>query len=282
MRNRISAFAALLCVLQAGSALGQGASADRDAIMAVQTQIETASATHDAAAYVRLTTPDFIRVAGGRFIPKDEWIRENVAKGAPGKPALNEEPNLKILGSVAVLVVKNTGQRPGPNGQPPATTRLSRVFVKSGGTWRAALTTASPLTQNAVTPAPATRPATAPQNEWTPQQNEVLATLKAINAAASGAKPDAFSAVTADDFIAVGATGTLLTKADRMKAIAGSTPSAAGQTSPAFIHVYGDAAVAGWTNPGGGLTVKALAKQNGRWVQLLNHNAPGAPAAPAR
>ena len=150
--------------------------------------------------------------------------------------------------------------------------------ASTSSTWRAALTVTSPLTQAAPAASSPARPAPAAPASWTPQQTEVVDTIRAINTAVAGAKPDAFSAVTADSFIAVGASGDVVTKADRMKAIGAAKPSPGTFVPPAFVHVYDDVATAGWTNSGGGITVKALAKQNGRWVQLLNHNAP----APAR
>lgn len=266
---------AIACLSVATSlSSAQTASSERDAIMSVNTQLEDASAKRDSVAYAKLTTSDFIRLAG-RVYSKDEWLKEGVSAGAPRKPSLNEEPIVHVYDGLAILVTKNTGQGPGRNGQPVLPQRMSRVYVKTNGNWRLAATTSSPI---GAAPPPSTAPVKQLPSAAEPTgatEREIFQALRAISDANQKSDTAAFSRVTADDFIATGGAGDVLTKNDRMKAIGAATPNPGTfNVAKLKINVYGNGAVAVWENASGVVTLKALVKQGGRWVQVLNHNAP--------
>ena len=110
-------------------------------ILKAQQDIEDAFARHDAAAYERLTLPEFIRIGErGQVAPRAEWVKANIVdnKAARVLP-LFDDVRVRVYGDVAVTTHRHIGlDAEGTTTERPL--RMMRAWVRRDGGWKLAAT----------------------------------------------------------------------------------------------------------------------------------------------
>jgi len=114
--------------------------AEADIIRAHQA-VEDAFARHDAAAYERLTVPEFIRIGErGQVSPRAEWIQTNVIgnKAARVLP-LADDVRIRVYGDVAVVTHRHIA-RDAEGTTTARPLRMMRAWVRRDDGWKLAAT----------------------------------------------------------------------------------------------------------------------------------------------
>jgi hypothetical protein len=115
---------------------------DEAQILKAHQAIEEAFVRHDAAAYERLTVPEFVRIGElGQMMPRAEWVKANVigktevARVLP----LFEDVRIRVYGDVAVMTHRHIA-RDAEGTTPGRPTRMMRAWVKRPDGWKLAAT----------------------------------------------------------------------------------------------------------------------------------------------
>ena len=121
------------------------ASDEERAVWAAQTELHKAFLAGDAAAYGKLTSDDFVRIAPeGERQGRSEFLQ--VVKQNAGKSAgelETGEPKVAVSGDTARVLMTTWGTMPG--GEEIAPARVTRVFVKQDGRWQQAAAIFTPV-----------------------------------------------------------------------------------------------------------------------------------------
>jgi ketosteroid isomerase-like protein len=120
---------------------------DERAVWKAQTDLQRAFLRGDTAAYGRLTSDEFFRVApNAEPQGKSDFLR--VVKENAGQHAGKLETGdvqITVAGDTARVVMNIWGTL--PNGNPVPPTRVTRVFARRSGQWQQAAAIFTPLAQ---------------------------------------------------------------------------------------------------------------------------------------
>lgn len=103
--------------------------------------VEDAFVRHDAAAYERLTLPEFVRIGErGQLASRPEWIKANViGKKAPRVLAAADDVRIRVYGDVAVMTHQHIA-RDAEGMTPARPLRMMRAWVRRDDGWKLAAT----------------------------------------------------------------------------------------------------------------------------------------------
>jgi hypothetical protein len=110
-------------------------------ILKANTAIEEAFLRHDAAAYERLTIPEFVRIGNfGDVASRAEWIKANVAGNKTERVMPKfEDVRVRVYEDVAVMTDRHIALA--PDGTTTALPqRMMRAWVRRDGAWKLAAT----------------------------------------------------------------------------------------------------------------------------------------------
>jgi Domain of unknown function (DUF4440) len=110
-------------------------------ILKANQAIEDAFARHDAAAYERLTLPEFVRIGDyGTITSRDEWIKTNITGNKdPRVVPLVGDVRIRAYGDVSVMTVRHYA-RDAAGTTPALPLRMMRAWVKRNDGWKLAAT----------------------------------------------------------------------------------------------------------------------------------------------
>ena len=110
-------------------------------ILKAHQAIEDAFVRHDAAAYERLTLPEFIRIGErGQVVERPEWIKTNViGTKAPRVLPVFDDVRIRVYGDVAVMTHQHIA-RDAEGMTPARPLRMMRAWVKRDDGWKLAAT----------------------------------------------------------------------------------------------------------------------------------------------
>ena len=272
-------FMGFVSVLAAGlaawapSGAAQTSPAEKAVMQAID-QINDAFQRRDVKAYEGLTTADFVRVvSNGRVFSRTEWLK--TVAGAERGPGKYDDVSVRVYGDGAVVTYRNMPAA--ANGQPGAAGWLTRVMAREGTQWRLAFAQSTDLKPPPapVGPEPMTLPA---WSASTASEREALAAYRSISKANASRDVAAWERLSAPEHTIISADGTRISRADRVVALrAPASPAGAG-AAPAperdvRVIVKGDVAAATWSS-GATRSLKVLARQAGRWQQVLQQSSP--------
>ena len=223
--------------------------------------------TGDKAAYAKLLTDDVTwTTRSGRVQDKASRVSE-----LPPDPTASAqpEPEVRMYPGGAVLVGTRGGN-----------IRYLQAWVPKGGQWQLAAHQGTAIAD--ATPAlpadPSVTPSSkSPANAGSPA--DIAAVAKAMDAvSAANAKGDgqAFASLVTDRFVAVGAQGQVLSRAERIKEITGKPgPVPVGTRTDVSTRVHGDLAVTTMTPavPAGEPRLRqttVYVRQGGIWLRAAN------------
>ena len=139
---------AAVIVTAGATAASPAAVATREAVLAVQTQIDDAMLANDPVALARHLTDDATRTGpSGELTRRTEWLAQ-IASGAIRYLAVRRsEPDIRLYGDVAVVtgVVAIDVMKPGL-GKVEERNRYLRVYLRRGGRWLLAAHQATAVT----------------------------------------------------------------------------------------------------------------------------------------
>ena len=103
--------------------------------------IESAFERHDAAAYERLTLPEFVRIGErGQVVSRPEWIKANViGNKAPRVLPLVDDVRIRVYGDIAVMTHRHIA-RDAEGTTPTRPLRMMRAWVRRDDGWKLAAT----------------------------------------------------------------------------------------------------------------------------------------------
>jgi hypothetical protein len=111
-------------------------------ILKAHEAMEDAFAHHDAAAYERLSLPEFLRIGErGQLLSRTEWIKANVngnTSAARDLPAA-DDIRIRVYGDVAVMTHRHIS-RDAKGMTPARPLRMMRAWVRRDGGWKLAAT----------------------------------------------------------------------------------------------------------------------------------------------
>ncbi len=120
---------------------------DEREVWKTQMDLHKAFLAGDTATYSKLTSDDYLRVAGdGKQQGKSEFI-ETVKRNAEQSPGRLEtgDVQVRVNGDTARVLMTTWGTLPG--GQPEPPQRVTRVFVKRSGQWQQVAAIFTPIAQ---------------------------------------------------------------------------------------------------------------------------------------
>jgi hypothetical protein len=124
---------------------------DEAAVLRIQEALWIAYAQHDARTYDRLTAPEFVSVTAlGQVIPRDEWLKNNVAKSQDTRPpSVKDDVKIRIFDDMAVMTCRSLAMQQG--GTATSSDRLITIFAKKNGSWQQVHTQSTTILQGANT-----------------------------------------------------------------------------------------------------------------------------------
>lgn len=111
-------------------------------ILKAHQAVEDAFMRHDAAAYERLTVPEFIRIGElGQVVTRAEWIKTNVVGKQEVARALPlvDDVRIRIYGDVAVMTHRHIARDPAGT-TTARSLRMMRAWVRRADGWKLAAT----------------------------------------------------------------------------------------------------------------------------------------------
>ena len=118
----------------------QPASTAEGEVFKAHQAIEETVLRHDAAAYERLTLPEFIRVGErGQMSSRSEWIKTNVVGKKVARVPLVEDVRVRIYGDVAVMTHRHIA-RDAEGTTTARPLRMMRAWIKRVDGWKLAAT----------------------------------------------------------------------------------------------------------------------------------------------
>ena len=109
---------------------------EETAVLWVQEALWVAYVQHDVGTYGRLTAPEFLSVTAlGQVIPRDEWLKTNVAESQDTRPpSAKDALEVRIFDDVAVMTCRSLGMQQGDTAT--SAERLITIFAKKNGSWQ--------------------------------------------------------------------------------------------------------------------------------------------------
>jgi hypothetical protein len=110
-------------------------------ILKAHEAVEDAFARHDAAAYERLTLPEFVRIGErGQLVSRPEWVKANITGNTTARELpLADDIRIRVYGDLAVMTHRHIARD--TKGMTPARPlRMMRAWVRRDGGWKLAAT----------------------------------------------------------------------------------------------------------------------------------------------
>lgn len=235
-------------------ALAQGQTAAPSGFAEARAALTAAAKAVDKGAYGKFLTDDLTWVdrAGG--------VRNRAAVLAglnAGTASTDDAPDIRSYGNAVVMLGKRQG------------TRYLQLWVRQGPSWQMVAHQGTP---DSADPVAASNGASSPWPADVGSAAEIAALAQAraaLDAGNAKADPGPFTALTTEQFVAVGPTG-VLTKRDRIQAIKASRPASTPSSPDSHVstRVHGDAAVIVAVNGSRtNISTMAYVKQGGKWLR---------------
>jgi ketosteroid isomerase-like protein len=225
----------LLALLVAPFTVFAAPEADKDDVLRVDEELRQAFLHHDEDALNRLLADDWKVIhVNGREQTKAQFIDAIQSGRAKFLSIELDQREVRLYGETAIVTARWTNTIEFKGQQTHGQDRVTRVWVKQAGGWRAVTEQAVYLEEATPTPTPAPSPSS--------DEKEILRLTEIINAAWLKHDVATISPFIADDMQAWSFKGARRGKADLLRSVEKSDESDTRVEDP-VVRVFGDAAV---------------------------------------